>query len=687
MGDSRSVGDQLARLCSVRDADQGNGDRRAQDQGRIPRALIGIAVLGVLLRVAHVLFGEASPYAQAPIMDARYHLDWARAFALGQEIHTEAYFRAPLYPWFLGVLNAVFGENLLAWRLVQCLLGGATVFLTGLLALRVFGRAQGNLAALIMAVAWVPLHFDTELLIPVLFLPLLLGALITTLGLHQHPGGKSALCTGLLWGLATITRPNVLLFAPVFFFWVRGRAQGRAGWILALLFSVGWILPVLPITVRNRVVGGEWTLVATQAGVNLWIGNNPQSDGSTAIVPGTRAGWWEGSEDARRQAEVAEGESLTPGRVSAHYMGRVLNWMEQDPGAFLRHLGTKTRLLLSSRELGNNLEPTFFATHYDPLANSWLLPFGSLLGFGLVGAFLGRKRTREQFPLFVFVPLYGAGVVAFFMCSRFRLPIWPVMAVFASHGMLLGVCAIRGAQARRAAGVLLPAFGIWALSVWITPSNLLPSESIGEMQLGDAAMGLGQHGLAAEHYSRATAHERVSPHARLGLARAFLELERLDQAQAILDELLQHKGFPEAREDRLRVELKARRYSEAVALAQNYLDNGAPEPGVLYQLGRARFFLEDYRSAEETLARVLHLDRRHLGAAFARARSLDELHEDSLEAWTLAADLYLSTSSETVFVEQALSRAVELTRARGQQQRAEYYAAELQRWLAKHQPN
>jgi tetratricopeptide (TPR) repeat protein len=173
----------------------------------------------------------------------------------------------------------------------------------------------------------------------------------------------------------------------------------------------------------------------------------------------------------------------------------------------------------------------------------------------------------------------------------------------------------------------------------------------------------------------------------LGLARACLELGRLDQARAILDELLQRQGFPEAREDRLRVEIRARRYLEAVALAQNFLDNAAPEPGVLYQLGRARFALQDYRGAEETLTRVLHLDRRHLGAAFARARSLDELHEDSLEAWTLAADLYLSASSETVFVEQALSRAVELTRARGQQQRAEYYAAELQRWLAKHQPN
>jgi len=151
--------------------------------------------------------------------------------------------------------------------------------------------------------------------------------------------------------------------------------------------------------------------------------------------------------------------------------------------------------------------------------------------------------------------------------------------------------------------------------------------------------------------------------------------------------LIQHKDLPEAREDSLRVDLRARRYSEAVALAQKFLDKGAHEPGVLYQLGRAHFALKDYRRAEVTLSRVLRYDRLHVGAAFARARSLDELQEDSLEAWTLAADLYLSTSSEAAFVEQALSRAAELTRARGQQQRAEYYADELRRWLAKRESN
>jgi hypothetical protein len=81
---------------------------------------------------------------------------------------------------------------------------------------------------------------------------------------------------------------------------------------------------------------------------------------------------------------------------------------------------------------------------------------------------------------------------------------------------------------------------------------------------------------------------------------------------------------------------------------------------------------------------VLELDLRHVGAVYALALSLDAQGKDSLEAWAAAADLYLSTSKESPFLQQALSRALELTRARGLDERAAHYAGELKRWLAEH---
>ena len=76
---------------------------------------------------------------------------------------------------------------------------------------------------------------------------------------------------------------------------------------------------MLPISAYNRIVGEDWVLIASQAGVNLWIGNNPESDGSTAIVPGTRGGWWEGYHDSIALAEAEAGRTLSASGVSRHY--------------------------------------------------------------------------------------------------------------------------------------------------------------------------------------------------------------------------------------------------------------------------------------------------------------------------------------------------------------------------------
>ena len=83
----------------------------------------GIALLAFILRLIYVLQTRANPFFDEPIMDPRYHVDWARAFASGEQFQEGPFFRAPLYPWFLGLLQAVLGEGLLGSRLAQALLG------------------------------------------------------------------------------------------------------------------------------------------------------------------------------------------------------------------------------------------------------------------------------------------------------------------------------------------------------------------------------------------------------------------------------------------------------------------------------------------------------------------------------------------------------------------------------------
>src|SRR6201999_1789632 len=117
---------------------------------------------------------RSSPFFDAPQMDALYHVDWAHAFARGEDFQPGPFFRAPLYPWFLGSLLRAFGDGLLLPRLVQAGFGAAATALVWAIGRRVVDPRAGLIAAAIAASYWVAIFFDGELLLETLAIPLYL---------------------------------------------------------------------------------------------------------------------------------------------------------------------------------------------------------------------------------------------------------------------------------------------------------------------------------------------------------------------------------------------------------------------------------------------------------------------------------------------------------------------------------
>jgi 4-amino-4-deoxy-L-arabinose transferase-like glycosyltransferase len=475
--------------------------------GRATAIALAITLVAVLVRVAYDLGQRGGTYFADPIMDARYHLEWARAFAAGETYQEGPFFRAPLYPWFLGSLLRLFGEDLLAVRLVQAALGGVTTWLTFALGRRVLDARAGLVAAALVALNWVLVYFDGELLIPTLAIPLDLAALLLTARLVDAPCPRRAGVAGLAWGVAALARPNVLLYLPLVFAWLvlRARPRWRTGLLHGLALAGGTLAPVLPITLHNALVGGDRVLISSQAGVNLWIGNNPASDGSTAIVPGTRPGWWEGYHDAIALAEQAEGRELRASEVSAHYSRRAWAWLLGEPGASLPHLAWKARLLLLDRELGNNADVHFFSRQGTPWM-AWLPPSFLLLGpLGLVGAVLAwRRRGAGGRAVVVYLAVYAASIVLFFVCSRYRAPLLPVLAVLAGGTVVEVLDRVRTGRGRSALGLLLVAL-VLAVPTRLYPAALDTSDSMGHWALGNRELGEGRPRDAMPHLERSLA--------------------------------------------------------------------------------------------------------------------------------------------------------------------------------------
>jgi hypothetical protein len=66
------------------------------------------------------------------------------------------------------------------------------------------------------------------------------------------------------------------------------------------------------VLVRNYVVGGDLVPVASQGGLNFYLGNHEGADGRAALAPEFRATWSGGLEDSKRLAEKAEGLRRSP---------------------------------------------------------------------------------------------------------------------------------------------------------------------------------------------------------------------------------------------------------------------------------------------------------------------------------------------------------------------------------------
>jgi 4-amino-4-deoxy-L-arabinose transferase-like glycosyltransferase len=224
-------------------------------------------------------------------------LAWSLAHGEGYTIFgTFISFRPPLYPVLLSLVYRFAGHNYGAARVVQAGLGALSVWIAFLVGRRLFGEGRAFLAALLFAVAPADVFFSHDLLTETLFLPLLVAMAYGFVRLAQaaRPGGGGrgrvsvawALGAGALLGLATLTRPVLLLFPPFLLLWAwwtyrvptekgsGGDLRRVAGALsVIMLVALGVLTPWLWL-VRERT--GHWVPVTTGGGVTFWGGNNVQ---------------------------------------------------------------------------------------------------------------------------------------------------------------------------------------------------------------------------------------------------------------------------------------------------------------------------------------------------------------------------------------------------------------------------
>ncbi|MEO0114012.1 MAG: tetratricopeptide repeat protein [candidate division WOR-3 bacterium] len=422
-----------------------------------------IIFVGLILRTIYIILARFyDPLFYAPQMDGLYHHQWAIAIANGIEFISDAYFRAPLYPFFLGLIYKIFGINLFVVRIIQALIGSLSCGLIYLIARRLFTESVAQIAGLVLAFYPLAIYFDGELLIANLLIFLLLLGIFFLL--RSYATDRYWFLPGLFLGLAAIARPNVLVYIGVIVGWLLlGFPSQR--WRRLVQFLLPVFIIIAPVTIRNYVKSKSVVLIAWQGGTNFYIGNNPYSDGVTAILPQTRGSWWGGYYDAKRLAEQEVGRPLKGKDIDSYWLKQGLKFWQTQPLSALKLLLRKIYLWLSGYEVSNNRDIYFFKNYtflkFLIFKTGFLsFPFGLLFPLSLVGIYLSKHNWRRLLPVYLFLISYSLSFVIFFVTARYRLPFVVLLIPFAGYGL---VNFIKTSRRERVIGIIIfiVAFGLF----------------------------------------------------------------------------------------------------------------------------------------------------------------------------------------------------------------------------------
>ena len=476
--------------------------------------------------------------------DATSYDAWARRIANGDWLGQGVFYQAPLYPYFLGALYALFGKNLLTVRLVQIVIGASSCVLLARAGRSFFTRTAGLVAGVLLAVYPTAIFFDGSIQKSVLDL-FFVCALLATLGrLWENPRPRWWFGAGVVLALLALTRENALIFLPIILAWLFAVWHGelwttRLRWAGLLLLGVATLL--VPVGCRNLLVGGEFHLTTAQFGPNFYIGNGRDATGTYQALRWGRGTAKFERDDATQLAEQATARKLTPSAVSRYWTAQALDEIRADESRWMRLLWRKWRLIWNISEVGDS-DDQYTQGDWSSLLRvlNRLLHFGTLCPLAALGVCLTWKQRQRVWLLYAMVLGYAASVVLFYVFSRYRFPLVPMLVLFAAAGLAGLPDALRETRwGALGTGVIA---AVVAASICNRP--MVPEVSARatmQYNLGVALVQTGRVDEATGHFEQALRimPDYVTAHYNLGLA--LVQLGRLPEAVEQYEQALRIK--------------------------------------------------------------------------------------------------------------------------------------------------
>lgn len=588
-----------------------------------------VLILAALLAAP---FGIRALYGAAALSEPylRWNLvvaDVNQSLAADLAAHPDGAFvlyRSAWYPWLMSLAYRLAGATPDAIRIVQWTLGAIGCLLILLVGRRRLGALEGWIAFGIASLFAPALFLEGELLEQPLATFLILGgaAVLSSAATPGRAFAAAALCAA-----AALVRPDLAAALPFLAAALLiGGPPARRGWKAAGIFLLVSLGTFAALRTPWPFIAVAADRSAINSSIAFHIGNNPASDGRTAVIPEIAEA---PLQQARERGDhmtgldlagIRHATSVTGGTldgVAPFWRDRALAYIGSDPAGWLALEARKTLLFFDGFLVGSQKDP-YVARLFSPILSALLfchvvcVPLGLILPLAVTGSVSPMPASTRM--VLLAVPL-GALVttLVFFHDMRFQYPAYPFLILLAARGAIFAARAVR---ARRAVPLLL-----LAGMLIVSNADLSGAHGVrlgpGWFRVGVMHMEQGDPGRAFDAYARAIRAEPAFVPALDNLLVIAAETGRTAEALRLLSEAEQSGGPPvtirlaNALESAGRPEDGVRRLKEGL---ERFPENAAirQELGsALARLGRCGEALPHLRAALD--------DREPDAAAFAHA--------------------------------------------------------------------
>ena len=327
--------------------------------------------------------------------------------------------RAPLYPlWMASVYFLAGGKSLLLLRIADSLMGALLSLVIYFLGKEIYGRTVGVIAALISS------FYPMFIFLAGLQYPTLLGTLLVTVGVYfavmvfrKNQIYLSSLA-GLFISLAAlaIVPLGVVIVAAVFWLLFGANLEFKHKIAHSCLMLAFIILPLVAWTTRNYVHHGKFIPVREDAVRKMLLFEEN----------------WVNNKSTAGAQEKLMSMYQNPGTFSRHFKENFVNFFRLAPSDSLTSADPDYNSRIHEKDKRITETNKFSQSQLSSLIST--VTFGSILAFGILGLLFSGKDLRKSLLLLIAIMALAVTYAFYFGKVRYRIPVEPLMIVYAANG-------------------------------------------------------------------------------------------------------------------------------------------------------------------------------------------------------------------------------------------------------------